>query len=70
MARHVPSWAALGSLRMVRDVFHISGKMQIDIQGRILEITLNRDHVYAAKFLAGVAPALSSNDLVLNLRQI
>ena len=70
MARHVPKWASFGSLRMVRDVFHISGKMQIDLQGRILNITLNRDHVYAAKFLAGLAPALSSNDLVLNLRQI
>jgi hypothetical protein len=70
MARHVPKWASFGSLRIVRDVFHISGKMQIDTQGRILKITLNRDHVYAAKFLAGLAPALSSNDLVLNLRQI
>jgi hypothetical protein len=70
MARHVPSWAALGSLRMVRDVFHISGKIRIDSQGRILKITLNRDHVYAARFLAGVAPALSSNDLALNLRKI
>lgn len=70
MARHVPNWAAFGSLRMVRDAFHISGKVRIDSQGRILKITLNREHVYAAKFLAGVAPALSGNDLVLNLRQI
>jgi hypothetical protein len=70
MARHVPNWATFGSLRMVRDAFHISGKIWIDSQGRVLKITLNRDHVYAAKFLAGVAPALSSNDLVLNLRQI
>ena len=70
MACHVSSWQAFGSLRMVRDLFQIPGKVQIDIQGRILKITLNRDHVYAAKFLAGIAPALSSNDLVLNLRQI
>jgi hypothetical protein len=70
MARHVPNWAALGSLRMVRDAFHISGKIWIDNQGRIPRITLNRDHVPAAKFLAGIAPALSSDDLVLNLRQI
>jgi len=70
MAYHVSSWQAFGSLRMVRDLFQIPGKVQIDIQGRILKITLNRDHVYAAKFLAGIAPALSSDDLVLNLRQI
>jgi len=63
-------WLAFGSLRMVRDLFHISGKVQIDTQGRILKITLNRDHVHAAKFLAGIAPALSGDDLVLNLRQI
>jgi hypothetical protein len=31
---------------MVRDLFQIPGKVQIDIQGRILKITLNRDHVY------------------------
>ena len=70
MARHVSSWQAFGTLRMVRDLFHIPGKVQIDTQGRILKITLNRDHVYAAQFLAGIAPALSDNDLVLNLRQI
>ena len=70
MAHHVSSWQAFGTMRMVRDLFQIPGKIQIDVQGRILKITLNRDHVYAAKFLAGIAPALSSDDLVLNLRQI
>jgi hypothetical protein len=70
MARHVPDWRRFGSLRMVRDVFHITGKIELDAQGRILKITLNEDHSYAAKFLAGIAPALSGNDLVLNLRQI
>jgi hypothetical protein len=70
MARHVSGWKAFGSLRMVRDLFHISGKVQIDTQGRILKMTLNRDHIHAANFLAGIAPALSGDDLVLNLRQI
>jgi hypothetical protein len=70
MARHVSNWQAFGCLRIVRDLFQIPGKVQIDSQGRILKITLNRDHVYAVKFLAGIAPALSSDDLVLNLRQI
>jgi hypothetical protein len=70
MLRHVSSWQGFGNLRMVRDLFQIPGKVQLDTQGRVLQITLNRDHVHAANFLAGVAPALSSNDLVLNLRQI
>jgi hypothetical protein len=70
MARHVSSWQEFGSLRIVRDLFQIPGKVQIDSQGRILKITLNRNHVLAAKFLAGIAPVLSDDDLVLNLRQI
>jgi hypothetical protein len=70
MARHVSSCHGFGSLRIVGDLFHIPGKVRIDIQGRIPKITLNRDHVHAAKFLAGIAPALSSDDLVRNLRQI
>jgi hypothetical protein len=70
MARHVATWQPFGHLRMVRDLFQIPGKVQLDTQGRILKITLNRDHIHAAMFLAGIAPALSSNDLVLNLRQI
>jgi len=69
MARHVPSWQGFGNLRMVRDLFHISGKAQIDAEGRILKITLNPDHIHAAKFLAGITPALSGNNLVLNLRK-
>jgi hypothetical protein len=70
IASHVPSWQSFGCLRMVRDLSHISGKLQIDAEGRILKITLNRDHAYAATFLTGIAPALSSNDLVPDLRQI
>lgn len=70
LARHLESWQAFGNLRMVRDLFQIPGKVQLDAQGHILSITLNRDHVHAAKFLAGIAPALSGNNLVLNLRKI
>lgn len=70
MAQHVPDWRRFGSLRMVRDVFHIAGKIELDAQGRILKITLNQDHVYSAKFLAGIGAWLASNDLVLNLCEI
>lgn len=70
LARHVPDWRRFGSLRMVRDVFHIPGKIELDAQGRILQITLNEDHVYAAKFVTGIAPPLADNDLVLILHKI
>jgi hypothetical protein len=70
MACHVSRWRKFGFLRMVRDLFHIPGKIMLDEQGRVLEISLNKYHIYAAKFLAGLAPALSGDGLVLNLRQI
>lgn len=70
MTQHVPSWRQFGRLRMVRDVFHITAIVKLDAQGRILTISLNKAHEYAAKFLAGIAPALAGNDLTLNLRQI
>lgn len=41
MTRHVSSWQAFDNLRMVRDLVQISGKIQIDVQGHILKITLN-----------------------------
>jgi len=70
MARHVPGWRHFGSLRMVRDVFHIAAAIVLDSQGRILEVSLNQDDIYAGNFLAGIAPALSADDMTLNLRQI
>jgi len=35
-----------------------------------LEVSLNQDDIYAGNFLAGIAPALSADDMTLNLRQI
>jgi hypothetical protein len=70
IARQTPHWRRFGSLRMVRDVFHITAKIELDAQGRILQVTLNQDHPHAAAFLAAVAPFLTGNDLVLNLRKI
>ena len=70
LTRAVPTWRRFGSLRMVRDLFCISGKIRMDDTGHVLEITLNQDHVLAAQFLAGIAPALASSDLLLNLHQM
>jgi len=70
LACHVPAWQTFGNLRIVRDLFHIPGLVHIDAEGRIRQITLNQAHTYATKFVAGIAPALSCSDLLLNLRQI
>ena len=65
-----PKLSAFGKLRLVRDVFHILGRIQLDKQGRILEITLNDAHPYATAFLDAAGPLLNRNGLSLNLGQI
>src|SRR5215510_3144899 len=59
-------FAGFGCLRMVRDVFHIPGQIQLDAQGRVLQITLCAAHPLAR----AVAQALARHDLPLILGQI
>ena len=37
----VPQLRSYGMLRMVRDIFHISGFLGVDVQGHIVQIGLN-----------------------------
>jgi hypothetical protein len=71
LARHAPTFQPFGILRMVRDVFHITGTITLDAQGRILEITLNQAHALALPFLQAMSASLTGDDdLSLNLGQI
>jgi hypothetical protein len=70
LARHAPPLQHFGALRMVRDVFHITGKIMLDAQGRILEITLNQAHALALPFVQAMPALLAGDDLSLNLGQI
>ena len=70
MSKHVESWRQYGIMRIVRDAFHIAGKVKFDAQGRVCLIVFNKDHPLASKFTAGIAPLLSDYDLLLNLHQI
>lgn len=70
LARHAPGLRHFGMLRMVRDVFHIAGKVELDAQGRILQITLNQAHALALPFVQTMSVLLSDDDLSLNLGQI
>lgn len=70
LARHTPGLRRLGMLRMVRDVFHIAGKITLDAQGRILQITLNQAHALAPPFVQTMSVLLADDDLSLNLGQI
>jgi len=60
----------LGMLRMVRDAFHISGKIVFDAHGRIVTITLNQAHDLASPFISALGSFLARDGTVANLGQI
>ena len=59
-----------GMLRMVRDAFHIPGCLTFDVDGHIIQISLNQAHGLAAVFIAAFATFLARDGTVANLRQI
>ena len=59
-----------GILRMVRDIFHISGCIQFSADGHISGIYLNQDHKLAPVFISAFAHFLARDGTVANLRQI
>lgn len=66
----LPTFRNFGMLRMVRDVFQITGKVQTTEQGQLRAIILNRDHVLAPLFFDALQPVLSRYGLRLILRKI
>lgn len=71
LAATTPAYTHLGTLRMVRDVLQIPGRIILDAQGHLLSIILNRDHPFARSFVAAFAPLCAQyNDLLLILGQI
>lgn len=50
LAQHSSLIASFGALRMIRDAFQIAGKIEFDINGRIVSITLNQIHKLAKVF--------------------
>jgi len=65
-----PKLAGFGPLRMVRDLFHISGKIIISDHGKVLGITLNQAHALASSFIKALSPYLARDGTWLNLGQI
>ena len=59
-----------GMLRMVRDAFHISGRILLNTHGQIVEISLNQAHHLADYFIGSFALFLARDGTVVNLRQI
>jgi hypothetical protein len=64
-----PKLRRFGLLRMVRDVFHIDGRVEIDAQGHILKIILNQADELAQPFVNGLAPSWAHNETCLSLGQ-
>ena len=65
-----PALKRFGPLRMVRDVFHIPGKVRLDAQGLILEVVLSDIHVLALPFRQAISSLLAQDDIALILGQI
>jgi hypothetical protein len=55
LAADAPRFAKYGGLRLVRDLFHITGLIEFGEAGKTLRITLNQ----AAPYVREMAPALS-----------
>jgi hypothetical protein len=71
LAEAAPADARLGTLRMVRDVLHIPGRVVLDAQGHLHSIILNRGHPFARSLVAAFAPFCAQcDDLSLILGQI
>lgn len=70
LARHSHFLRKYGILRMVRDVFHISGKVKLNAKGQILEITLNKQHDLALPFVQCFSSCMARDGPSLNLGQI
>lgn len=70
LAKLKPSMKHFGMLRMIRDVFSISGKIYFDQNGKVLRVLLNQQHSLAKIFYETWQSAFARNDLSLILYQI
>ncbi len=58
-----------GPLRMVRDVFHLSGFLRWDACGQLVEIVLNQDALLARRILFSLRQLLAPMHVAINLGQ-
>jgi hypothetical protein len=64
-----PRLHSYGILRLVRDVFHISGFLVIDVVGQILQIVLNRAAPLASLLVDPLRELLAPAHIVISLGQ-
>jgi len=56
-----------GLLRMVRDVFHVSGLLRFDASGSVVEIVLNQEACLTRSFIRPLRELLTPLHIVVNL---
>ena len=56
-----------GILRLVRDVFHVSGLLRFDASGSVVEIVLNQQACLARSFIRPLQTLLAPLHIVVNL---
>ena len=62
-----PQIQRCGILRMVRDVFHISGLLRFDTMTQVVEIVLNQDAHLARLLIRPLRELLTPFNIVVNL---
>ena len=70
LAHHSSTIASFGMLRLIRDAFHISGKIQFDEKGNVNLIILNQAHKLAKVFHDTWHSSFPRDDLWLILGKI
>ena len=65
-----PQLRSYGMLRMIRDVFHISGFLEIDAGGQIVQIRLNPTAPLAPALAGALQELLAPNAMVVHLDTI
>ena len=70
LAKYKPEMKHFWMLRMIRDAFSISGKLQFDENGNLVLIVLNKAHALAKIFYETWQSAFARDDLSLILGEI
>ena len=70
LAAQSQSLTRWGMLRMVRDAFHIAGRIEFDRHGRIRQVTLNQDHALSEIFIKAFSSFLARDGTSAILGQI
>ncbi len=70
LALHLPQIERYGVLRLVRDIWHISGFVELDRHGHLSRIVLNQMAPLAQGLSAALQRLLTPTQVVVNLGQI